>query len=254
MRLKDKVVLITGASSGIGKYVALLFAKEGAKVVAGARRTTNLEELRQTAKEQEFAGEILPVTIDISDEDALQNFVDVAVETYGKIDVLVNNAGIMDDYQSLQNVDDDMWYRVFEVNVHAVMKLSRIVIKYFLEQGYGNIINTTSVGGLHGMRGGLAYVSSKHAIVGMTKNIAFTYHDKNIRANAVAPGSIATEIGTTVKNPDMISLEKLMKGYDAFPILGYPEDIANSYLYLASDESKFTNGHILVVDGGWTAY
>ncbi len=254
MRLENKVAIVTGASSGIGRAVAALFAKEGAKVVAAARRAERLEDLKNEIADGNFAGEIFPISVDVSNDDDLKKLVDSTLEKYGTIDILINNAGILDEYKSLENIEEDLWMKVFEVNVHAVMKLSKLVLPTMQENKKGTIINTASVGGLHGMRGGLAYVSSKHAVVGMTKNIAFTYASEGIRCNAIAPGSIGTEIGTNVKNPDMKVLDKLMKGFDVYPEVGTPDVLAHSYLYLADEQNTFTNGHILVVDGGWTAY
>lgn len=254
MRLENKVAIITGASSGIGRAVALLFASEGANVIAGARRLENLEELKKEAENNGSKGKIIPVAVDVSNDDDLKNLVDTAAENFGTVDILVNNAGILDEYKSLENIEDDLWLKVFDVNVNSIMKLSRLVIPIMKNNKSGSIINTASVGGLYGMRGGLAYVASKHAVVGMTKNIAFTYADDGIRCNAVAPGSISTEIGNKVKNPDMLTLNKLMKGFELFPHTGSAEDIAKTYLYLASDDSLFTNGTVVVADGGWTAY
>lgn len=254
MKLKDKVCIVTGASSGIGRAVSLLFAKEGAKVVPAARRLEKLEDLRDEAQKENFAGEIFPVATDVSKPEALKNLVDETLKKYSDIDVLVNNAGILDGYKSLENIEEEEWRNVFNVNVDSIMRLSKLVLPTFLKKKSGVIINTASVGGLHGMRGGLAYVASKHALIGMTKNMAYTYSDDGLRINAVAPGSISTEIAGTVKNPDTKTLDKLMSGFKIFPKVGKAEDIAYTYLYLASDDSKFTNGAALVVDGGWTAY
>lgn len=254
MRLENKVAIVTGASSGIGKAVAALFAKEGAKVVAAARRAERLEDLQKEITDGGFSGEIYPVSADVGNDEDLKHLVDATLEKYGTIDILVNNAGILDEYKSLENIEEDLWLKVFDINVHAVMKLSKLVLPTMIANKKGSIINTSSVGGLHGMRGGMAYVASKHAVVGMTKNIAYTYADDGIRCNAVAPGSVGTEIGENVKNPDMKTLGKLMKGFEVFPNVGKPEELAYAFLYLASDEASFTNGHVMVVDGGWTAY
>lgn len=254
MRLENKVAIVTGASSGIGKAVASLFAKEGAKVVAAARRAEKLQGLQNEVEEKGYAGEIYPVSADVAVEEDLENLVKTTIEKYEKIDILVNNAGILDDFQSLENVTDDVWLKVFDVNVHSVMRLSRLVIPYMQKAKSGVIVNTASVGGLHGMRGGLAYVAAKHAVVGMTKNIAYTYVDEGIRCNAVAPGSVRTEISSSIKEPDMKTLEKLTAGQKIFPAMAKPEQLANAFLFLASDEASFVNGEVLVVDGGWTAY
>src|SRR5690625_845281 len=190
MRLKDKVIILTGASSGIGRATALKLSSEGGKVVAVARRLEKLEELQKEA-----TGEIFPIAGDVSEDEDIKRVVEETVKKYGKIDILVNNAGILDNYLSADNMEDEIWDKVLDVNITGPMKMIREVMPYMLDNKAGNIINTASVGGLFGGRGGMAYVASKHAIVGMTKHIGVMYYDKNIRCNAVAPGSIKTEIG-----------------------------------------------------------
>ncbi len=249
MRLKDKVIILTGASSGIGRATALKLSSEGGKVVAVARRLEKLEELQKEA-----TGEIFPIAGDVSEDEDIKRVVEETVKKYGKIDILVNNAGILDNYLSADNMEDEIWDKVLDVNITGPMKMIREVMPYMLDNKAGNIINTASVGGLFGGRGGMAYVASKHAIVGMTKHIGVMYHDKNIRCNAVAPGSIKTEIGTKVTNPNHQVLDKLMNNVKTFPVLGEGEQIANAILFLASDESSFVNGTVLVADGGWTAF
>lgn len=249
MRLKDKVIILTGASSGIGRETALKFSSEGGKVVAVARRMGKLEELQKEA-----TGEIFPIEGDVSKDEDIKKVVDETIKKYGKIDILVNNAGILDNYLSADNMEDEIWNKVIDVNITAPMKMIREVIPYMIENKGGNIINTASVGGLYGGRGGMAYVTSKHALVGMTKHIGVMFYDKNIRCNAIAPGSIKTEIGNKVTNPNHEVLGKLMKNVEAFPVFGESEEIANAMLFLASDESSFVNGTVLVADGGWTAF
>lgn len=162
--------------------------------------------------------------------------------------------GILDNYLSADNMSDEVWNKVFDVNLTGPMRLTREVLKYMEKQKHGNIINTSSVGGLYGGRGGLAYVASKHALIGMTKHIGFMFQDKGIRCNAIAPGSIGTEIGLKVTNPNMSVLNKLMKHFELFPQTGEANEIANIMLFLASEESSFINGTTIVADGGWTAF
>lgn len=252
MSLKDKVVIVTGASSGIGYSVSKQFAAEGAKVVAMARRAKRLEELKKESEDLE--GTIFPYTGDVISQEDIDGVVAFALEELGTIDILVNNAGVIDNYQAAENVQDEVWQRVMDVNVTGIMKMTRAVLPTMVEKKSGVILNTSSVGGLNGMRGGLAYVASKHAVIGMTKNIGFTYINDGIRAVAVAPGSYETEIGGSANNPDMKTLGVLMKGFELFPETGNPDDLAHLYTFLASDKAKFINGTVVVSDGGWTAY
>lgn len=252
MKLKDKVVILTGASSGIGEATALRFAEEGAKVIIVARSEDKLNAISDKAKE--FPGEVIAIAGDVSKQEDVEKLVNKTIDTYGRIDVLVNNAGVLDNYLSADNMTDEIWDRVFDINVTGPMRLIREVLKHMVKENKGNIINTASVGGLYGGRGGMAYVASKHALVGMTKHIGFMFQDKGIRCNAVAPGSIATEIGNKVKESNMDVLNKLMKGFELYPETGEPQEIANVMLFLASDDSSFVNGTTIVADGGWTAF
>ena len=252
MKLENKVCIVTGASSGIGLEVALAFAREGAKVVVGARRVERLEKLVEDNKD--LPGEIFAVALDVSKQVDIDNIVDKTVEKYGRVDVLVNNAGILDAYKSPVSVTDEIWKQMFEVNVDSVMRATRKVLPLMREQKSGVILNTASVGGIGGMRGGLAYVATKHAVVGMTKHIGYAYAQEGIRCVAIAPGSVETDIGKTVKDPDMDTLGKLMKGFESFPLATTPEELAKVYVFLASDDANFINGTTITVDGGWTAF
>lgn len=251
MRLENKVIIITGASSGLGKETAALFAKQGAKVVAVARRKGRLEELAEETKE--FLGEVIPFQGDVGNGEEIKDIIKFTLEKYGKIDVLINNAGIIDEHMTAVDMTDEMWDRVVNINLTAPMKLTREVLPAMLKEGKGNIINISSVGGLNGGRGGAAYVSTKHGLIGLTKNTGFVYADKGIRCNAVCPGSVPTEISG--KNPpNELGLSKIMSGFSNAPRIGTAEEIANILLFLASDESSLINGVAIVADAGWTAY
>lgn len=251
MRLRDKIVIITGASSGMGNAASILFAKEGAKVVAVARRMERLEEL--VAKADEYEGKIVPLQADVAKEDDLEKIIKYTMDEFGRIDVLINNAGVLDNYMPAGDVTDEVWNSVININLTAPMKLTRGVLPIMINQGKGNIINVASVGGLFGARGGAAYVTSKHGLLGLTKNTAYVYADKGIRCNAVCPGAVATEIGTNIQ-PNQLGLSKIMPGTVLSPRTGTPEEIANALLFLASDESSLINGASIVIDSGWTAY
>ena len=252
MKLKGKVAVVTGASSGMGRAIALLFAKEGASVVAVARRKERLEELVAQAKQE--GGTILAFQGDVLKKSDMESMIDTAVKTFGRLDILVNNAGIMDDMMPVAELSDELWERVIEVNLRGPFYSCRKAVNQMLVQSSGNIINVASVGGLYGSRAGTAYTSSKFGLIGMTKNIAFMYANKGIRCNAICPGGVETEIGVGMSNPSPFGMERAISGAVNNPRTGSAEEIAAIALFLASDDSSFVNGVTLTADGGWTAY
>ena len=251
MRLHEKVILITGASSGMGKDMSLLFAKEGAKVVAVARRMNKLEELSKEA--DGLSGEIIPFEGDVSKNEDINAMIDFTMAKYARIDVLVNNAGILDNFTALGDLDDELWDKVLDINLTAPMKLSRKAITIMEKQGTGNIINISSLGGLYGARAGAAYTASKHGLTGLTKNIAYMYAEKGIRCNAICPGGVETEIMSNLA-PSEFGMQRVMKGTSNNIRSGSGKEIASIALFLASDESSFVNGDTIVADAGWAAY
>src|SRR5699024_5809484 len=250
MRVEDKIIILTGVSSGIGETTALRLAEEGANVVSVARRLDRLEKLKEKAKDLE--GEIYPLKGDVSSDEDIKNVVKTTIDKYGRIDVLINNAGILDRYLSADNMEDEVWDRVLDINMTGTMKLIRESIGHMLREELGNMINISSVGGLFGDKGGLGYVTTKHGIIGITKHVGAIFADQGIRSNVIAPGNIKTDIGSTVSDPDKRVLDKILKTTEPLPVAGEAEDIANLILFLASDESKFINGATIVSDGGWT--
>ena len=250
MKLKDKITIVTGASSGMGKEIARLYLAEGA-VVYGI--DLNKERLDVAAKEFSNA-DFHPLVADISQVEVVENILEQIIKSAGRIDVLVNNAGIMDDMLPVGEVSDQLWNKVLAVNLNGPMYLTRKAVKQMLEQGGGNIINIASIGGLYGSRAGAAYTVSKHGLIGLTKNTAFMYALKGIRCNAICPGAVATNIGETMRSPSQFGLERAMSGMATNPKTGEAVDIASIALFLASEDSKMINGATLVADSGWTAY
>ncbi len=248
--LKGKIAIVTGAGSGMGEAIAKLFAEKGIKVVLA---DFNEESLKRVTSEIEKKGsQALAVLADVSKKEDLENLVEKTVSTFGTVDFLINNAGIMDNFMSVDELDLQLWQKVMDINVKGPTILSQLVIRHWLENKKpGVIVNTASVGGMFGARGGVSYVSSKHAVIGLTKNIASVYREDNIRAVAIAPGSVHTNIGDTLKNPDKKGLSALTH-YVATGPMGEAIDVANVIAFLVSDEAKFVNGTVVTVDGGWT--
>ncbi|MDR0372990.1 MAG: SDR family oxidoreductase [Nitrososphaerota archaeon] len=252
MKLENKVVLVTGASSGMGRAISLLFAQEGATVIAVARRLERLIELEASAAG--LPGKIVPRKGDVSDEPAMNTLVDGVVLEFGTIDILVNNAGIMDEMMPAAEVTNELWDKVMSVNLKAPFNLIRKSLPIMISKGSGVIVNIASLSGLCGSRAGTAYTASKFAVVGLTKNVGFMYAPKGIRCNAICPGAVETEIAVGIKNPSMFGLSRVRAGMDANPRQGSAEEIAKAALFLASDDSSFVNGATLTVDSGWSAY
>jgi NAD(P)-dependent dehydrogenase (short-subunit alcohol dehydrogenase family) len=252
--LENKVAIVTGAASGIGKEITKLFASEGCKVVAADIHDENLKQLQQDSVSQNL--EIEVIQIDISKELDILKMVQFAKDTFGKIDVLVNNAGIMDNFESIADVDNETWEKVFKINLDGPFKTIRAVIKEFLLHQKGNIINISSIGGLNGGRAGVAYTSSKHALIGLTKNTGYLYAKQGIQCNCIAPGAVETSIGSTIDQNKITELvrERIFSGMVLNPGMAKPIEIAEIALFLASEKSSFINGATIISDGGWTAY
>ncbi|MDY3819354.1 MAG: SDR family oxidoreductase [Lachnospiraceae bacterium] len=251
-RLQDKVAIITGGNSGVGAATALLFAKEGAKVVITARRQPQLDEV--AAKIREAGGEVLPVVSDISKKGDADAVVAKAVEAYGKVDILVNNAGVLEEgLKPIDRVNDDDLDRILDINTKGTMYCMRAATVEMSKNGSGSIVNVASVAGVMGC-GGAAYVSSKAAIIGVTKHTALRFAGTGIRCNAVCPGTIVTPMvaGMNPANMDADMFGQMAKHSDLKVSPCMPEDVANILLFLASDESRAITGQVLVTDFGGT--
>ena len=251
-RLEGKVAIVTGGNSGVGAATAILFAKEGAKVVISARRKVQLEEI--ATKIREAGGEVLTVVTDISKPEDAKNLVAKTLEAYGKVDVLVNNAGVLEEgLKPIDRVLDEDMNRIIDTNTKGSMYCMREVSAEMAKTGYGSIINVASVAGVVGC-GGAAYVASKAAIVGITRHTALRFAGTNIRCNAVCPGTIVTpmvaDMNPSNLDPDMFGAMGKHSDLHVQPCM--PEDVANILLFLASDESRAITGQSLVTDFGST--
>lgn len=252
MKLEGKVAVVTGAASGMGKAIAELFAAEGAKVVVS---DLNLEQAGKVVEGIESkGGAALAIAANVAVEEDVQRLIDGAVSRYGTVDILINNAGIMDNFVPAADLTDELWDKVFAVNTTGPMRTIRKVLPILTEKKAGVIVNIASAGGLFGSRAGAAYTASKHAVIGLTKNVGFQYATLGIRCNAIAPGAVQTNIGATLTAVNSFGMERAQVGMGINPGLGEPEDIAKVALFLASDDSSFVNGTTITADAGWTAY
>ena len=251
MKLEGKVAVVTGAASGMGKAIAELYANEGAKVLV---TDLNLEGAEKVAEGiTNNGGTAKALQVNVAKLEDIEGMIDTAVKEFGTLDILVNNAGIMDGFEPVVDIQDERWDLIFDINTKGVMRSMRKAIPLFLEKGQGNIINIASTGGLNGAHAGAAYGASKHAVVGLTKNTAFMYAQKGIRCNAIAPGAVETNISASMGNVNEFGMGRSRLAQAAIPKVGQPEEIAAAALFLASEESSFVNGTVLVVDGGWTS-
>lgn len=256
MKLEDKVAIITGAGSGLGKAIAKLFAANGAKVLA---TDVNLEKLSEVAKEITAAGDtVKTIYADMANGTDIDAMVQTAVDNFGTVDILVNNAGVMDDFSPVADVTDAIWERVMKINLEGPFKAMRSVLKVMIPKQAGVIINISSIGGLYGARAGAAYTASKHALIGLTKNTGYMYAKLGIRCNAIAPGAMDTNISETIDFQHLPALElvneRIMPGMALNPRNSDPIEVAQVALFLASDDASFVNGATITADGGWTAY
>lgn len=249
MQLKDQVIVITGAGAGIGRAAATLFAEAGARVVAGDLNADRLESLRLALRERHL--EVVCVPGDIARPGDAARLVDTALQAYGRVDVLCNNAGIMDGFTSIGAMSDALWRRVLGVNLDGPMFTSRAALPSMLAQGRGVIVNVASVASLVGGVAGAAYTVSKHALVGLTRNLAWQYAPQGIRCVAVCPGGVATSID--VSHGDALGWERAQAASGASVRIAAPEEIARVILFLASNKASFVNGAVIPVDGGWLA-
>ncbi|MDH3454685.1 MAG: 3-oxoacyl-[acyl-carrier-protein] reductase [Desulfuromonadales bacterium] len=241
--LSDKVAIITGASRGIGRFVAVALAAQGAKVVASARNAEALESLVAEIKAQ--GGDALAVVADVATEADANNLIEQAVATYGRVDILINNAGITRDGLLLRMKNDD-WDAVIDTNLKGAFLCTRAAAKYMSKQRAGRIINISSVVGEMGNAGQANYCASKAGLLGLTKSVARELARRNVTVNAVTPGFIVTDMTENMTDKAREAMiEQIPLGR-----LGEAEDVANAVLFLASDQSSYITGQVLGVNGG----
>ncbi|MFC4801364.1 glucose 1-dehydrogenase [Neobacillus sp. GCM10023253] len=243
MRLKDKVAIITGGGGGIGRATAIRFAQEGARlVIADYSEKAGAETVQLV---NEIGGEAKFIQTDMTKPEDVQIMVQETIDTYGKLDILFNNAGVKSGESKIPDVSFEEWQQVFDVNTNGVF----LGLKYAIPQmsSGGSIINTASIAGIKGQKLVAAYSASKSSVMALTKTAATEFGKKNIRVNAIAPGIIDTNM---VEDWKKTKKWPVLSTANALNRIGYPEEIANLVLFLASDEASFITGETIVIDGG----
>jgi NAD(P)-dependent dehydrogenase (short-subunit alcohol dehydrogenase family) len=252
MKLENKVVLITGGSLGLGKATAILFSKEGAKVIITGRTEKTLQQTIEEAKKEGL--NIDYIVSDVSKEEDCKVAVDYVINKYSRIDILFNNAGFL-HVATTHETPTEIWDKTFAINVRGTYLMSKYTIPYMLKQGKGCIVNNSSVLGLKAVPGVSAYNATKGAITQLTRSMALEYSNKGIRVNAICPGTIVTPLveGLFEQTDDPKATEELFKTFHPIGRLGRPDEIAHSVLFLCDDNVEFMTGSMLSVDGGWIA-
>lgn len=239
--LKDKVVIITGGTKGIGKATAIRFAAEGSKVVITGRGDGSAVEAEIKAQ----GGDVTYLHVDVSDLENCRSLVQQVLDKFGRVDILINNAGITKD-ATMKNMTKEQWDDVIAINLSGAFNCTSAVLPTLLAQGSGVVLTTTSLVGLFGNPGQTNYAAAKWGVIGMTKSWAKEMAKKGLRFNCVAPGFIATDM--VKKIPEEVLKEKILVKIPAGR-LGEPEEIAAAFAFLASDDAKYINGTVLSVDG-----
>jgi NAD(P)-dependent dehydrogenase (short-subunit alcohol dehydrogenase family) len=244
----NRIALITGAGSGIGQAMAVAFAKAGARVVV-----CDIDAGRAERTAAEIGPAALAVAADISDEASVTALTQAAITAYGRIDILCNNAGIMDTMALPADISVAQWERVLRVNLTGTFLVTHAVLPYMLTQGGGAIVNTASEAGIRGGAAGAAYTASKHGVVGLTRSIAWAYAKDGIRCNAILPGPTMTSIAESASSFDPAGAARLGPVLALGERIAQPEQMADVAVFLASDAASFVNGALVPVDSGWSA-
>jgi NAD(P)-dependent dehydrogenase (short-subunit alcohol dehydrogenase family) len=245
-RHSGKVAIVTGAGSGIGRATVIRLVKEGASVIGCDVNPAGLDETRGLLAADGLAADLM-----VADVTKQQDVDAVAAKAGARVDILANVAGIMDHFLPLGEVDDETWFRVLDVNVTGVMRLTRAVIP--LMEGGGAVVTVASEASLGAGASGVAYATSKHGVIGLVRSVAFFYGPKGIRSNAVLPGPVNTGIGASASPGAPWAMERAMAKFATMPPAAEPDQVATVISWLASDEASNVNGAIVTSDGGWSA-
>ncbi|HET9946610.1 MAG TPA: 3-oxoacyl-ACP reductase family protein [Patescibacteria group bacterium] len=246
MKLQAKTAIITGGGTGIGKEIALLFAKKGANVAICGRTQESLQEVVEEITES--GGKALFSVADVTKEEEIKSFLQEVLTRFGTIDILVNNAGVVSEGNIL-STSEDVWEKVLCVDVKGVFLFSKAVIPHMVSQEEGKIINIASIAGLVGFEHSAAYCAAKGAVIALTRQVALDFGKNNITVNAIAPGFIETDMTQKVLSQEKFKEAILAK--TPLGRIGTPKDVAYACLFLASEKADFITGEVLVVDGGW---
>ena len=250
----DKVVLITGGGSGLGRAAALSIAKQGAKLVLVDMNKDSLEETKKEVLQATPAAAVEMVEANVTNEEEVKNYVQFTVDTFGKIDGFFNNAGLEGKQNLTENYGSDEFEKVISVNLNGVFYGMKHVLKVMKEQGFGSIVNTASVGGIRGVGNQSGYAASKHGVVGLTRNSGIEYGEFGISINAIAPGAIMTPMveGSLkqIGGDDWEAVGKEFVSVNPMKRFGKPEEVGNLVAFLLSDSSRFINASVINIDGG----